>query len=95
MRPKVILQLYPMLPAEGEDGRKRQRPLGRDSDLYHRVVHDWLDIIKAAEKIGVWGSRRLSITCIPKDTNSGLIRACLTPGGRDRPGAFTSARFAM
>jgi hypothetical protein len=49
MRPKVILQLYPMLPAEGEDGRKRQRSLGRDSSLYHRVVHDWLDVIKAAE----------------------------------------------
>ena len=56
MRPKVILQLYPMLPAAGEDGRKRQRPIGRDSDLYHRVVHEWLDIIKAADEMGVWGT---------------------------------------
>ena len=56
MRPKVILQLYPMLPAVGEGGRKRQRPIGRDSDLYHRVVHEWLDIIKAADDMGVWGA---------------------------------------
>ena len=56
MRPKVILQLYPMLPAAGEAGRKRQRPIGRDGDLYHRVVHEWLDIIKAADDMGVWGA---------------------------------------
>jgi alkanesulfonate monooxygenase SsuD/methylene tetrahydromethanopterin reductase-like flavin-dependent oxidoreductase (luciferase family) len=28
----------------------------RDSDLYHRVVHEWLDIIKAADEMGVWGT---------------------------------------
>lgn len=52
-RPKVILQLYPQLPADGEEGRKKLRPLGRDAALYHRVVHDWLDIIKAADQLGV------------------------------------------
>ena len=56
MRPKVILQLYPMLPSAGEDGRKRARPLGRDADLYQRVLFDWLDIIKAADQMGVWGA---------------------------------------
>jgi alkanesulfonate monooxygenase SsuD/methylene tetrahydromethanopterin reductase-like flavin-dependent oxidoreductase (luciferase family) len=55
-RPKVILQLYPMLPSDGEDGRKRNRPLGRDAALYHRVLHDWIDIIKAADAMGVWGA---------------------------------------
>jgi alkanesulfonate monooxygenase SsuD/methylene tetrahydromethanopterin reductase-like flavin-dependent oxidoreductase (luciferase family) len=54
--PKVILQIYPMLPADGEEGRKRQRPLGRDRDLYQRVLHDWLDIVKAADDMGVWGA---------------------------------------
>ena len=54
--PKVILQLYPMLPSDGEDGRKRSRPLGRDAELYHRVLHDWIDIIKAADDMGVWGA---------------------------------------
>jgi alkanesulfonate monooxygenase SsuD/methylene tetrahydromethanopterin reductase-like flavin-dependent oxidoreductase (luciferase family) len=54
--PKVILQLYPVLPAEGEEGRKRARPLGRNADVYHRVVHEWLDIVKAADDMGVWGA---------------------------------------
>lgn len=54
--PKVILQLYPMIPAADEEDRKRRRPLGRDRDLYHRVLHDWLDIIRAAEELGVWGA---------------------------------------
>ena len=39
--PKVILQLYPMFPADGEEGRKANRPLGNDSDLYHKIVHEW------------------------------------------------------
>lgn len=56
MRPKVILQLYPMLPSDGEEGRKRARPLGRDADVYHKVLFDWLDIIKAADQMGVWGA---------------------------------------
>jgi len=55
-RPKVILQLYPMLPAKDENDRKARRPLGRDRDLYNRVVHEWVDIIRAAEEMGVWGA---------------------------------------
>ncbi|MBX6427255.1 MAG: LLM class flavin-dependent oxidoreductase [Variibacter sp.] len=55
MQPKVILQLYPMLPADGEEGRKRARPLGRNADLYQKVLFEWLDIVKAADEMGVWG----------------------------------------
>lgn len=55
-RPKIILQLYPMLPAKDEEDRKAKRPLGRDAELYHKVLHDWLDILKAAEELGVWGA---------------------------------------
>lgn len=56
MQPKVILQLYPMLPADGEEGRKRARPLGRNAELYHKTLFEWLDIIKAADQMGVWGA---------------------------------------
>ena len=38
--PKVILQLYPVFPSDGEEGRKANRPLGNDSDLYHKIVHE-------------------------------------------------------
>ena len=54
--PKVILQIYPMLPTGGEEDRKRRRPVGRDTELYHRVLHEWLDIVKAADDMGVWGA---------------------------------------
>jgi alkanesulfonate monooxygenase SsuD/methylene tetrahydromethanopterin reductase-like flavin-dependent oxidoreductase (luciferase family) len=55
-KPKVILQLYPMLPAVDENDRKAKRPLGRNSELYHTVLHDWIEILKAAEDMGVWGA---------------------------------------
>jgi len=55
-RPKVILQLYPMFPADGFEGRKKVRPLGADRDLYQRIVHEWTDVVLAAEKMGVWGA---------------------------------------
>src|SRR3546814_832053 len=54
-KPKVIIQLYPMFPADGEEGRKAARPLGNDSDMYQRIVHEWTDIVKAADEMGVWG----------------------------------------
>ena len=54
-KPKVILQLYPMFPADGEEDRKAKRPLGNDSDMYHKIVHEWTDIVKAADEMGVWG----------------------------------------
>ena len=37
--PKVIVQLYPVLPAKDRADRERRRPLGRDSETYHRVLH--------------------------------------------------------
>ena len=54
-KPKVIIQIYPMLPAESREGRENKRPIGRDKDLYHKVLHDWMDIVKAADDLGVWG----------------------------------------
>jgi alkanesulfonate monooxygenase SsuD/methylene tetrahydromethanopterin reductase-like flavin-dependent oxidoreductase (luciferase family) len=45
-----------MFPSDGFDDRARKRPLGADRDLYHRIVHEWTDIVLAAEKMGVWGA---------------------------------------
>src|SRR6266851_7406222 len=53
--PKVIVQLYPVLPAEDRADRERRRPLGRDSELYHRVLHESLGLVKAIDEMGVWG----------------------------------------
>ena len=53
--PKVIVQLYPVIPSEDEDDRREKRPIGRDSDLYNKIVHEWTDIVKAADEMGVWG----------------------------------------
>ena len=52
---KVIIQLYPVMPAADEADRRARRPLGRDRDLYHKVVHGMTDIIKAADDLGFWG----------------------------------------
>jgi alkanesulfonate monooxygenase SsuD/methylene tetrahydromethanopterin reductase-like flavin-dependent oxidoreductase (luciferase family) len=54
-KPKVIVQLYPVMPSDGEQGRKANRPLGANSEVYHRVVHEWTDIIKEADAMGIWG----------------------------------------
>ncbi len=51
-KPKVIVQMYPVLPAENEADRAAKRPIGRDRDLYNRVLHDSIDIVKAADQMG-------------------------------------------
>ncbi|MEQ8661047.1 MAG: LLM class flavin-dependent oxidoreductase [Gammaproteobacteria bacterium] len=53
--PKVIVQLYPMIPSGGEAGRKARRPVGADNEAYHRIVHEWTEIVTAADAMGVWG----------------------------------------
>lgn len=55
-RPKVILQVYPVIPTDGEEGRKAARPIGRDGALYNKIIHEWTDVLKAAESLGVWGA---------------------------------------
>lgn len=54
-KPKVIVQLYPMIPTDGEEDRKARAPVGADSDAYYETVHGMTDIIKAADEMGVWG----------------------------------------
>lgn len=52
---KLILQLYPVMPAKDDAEREARRPLGRDRDLYHEVVHGMTDIVKACDELGLWG----------------------------------------
>ncbi len=53
--PKVIVQLYPVFPAEDEHDRRAKRPIGRDSELYYKIIHEWSEIIREADTMGVWG----------------------------------------
>ena len=53
--PKVIVQLYPVFPAKDEHDRRARRPIGRESELYYKIVHEWSEIIKAVDEMGVWG----------------------------------------
>ena len=54
-KPKVLLQLYPMFPSENRADREAKRPMGRDGEMYQNILHEWLEIVKAADKLGVWG----------------------------------------
>lgn len=52
---KVILQLYPVIPAASEEEREALRPIGRHRERYHETLLGWHDIIKAADEMGLWG----------------------------------------
>ncbi len=52
---KVILQLYPMMPAKDEAERAAKRPIARNRELYQEVLSGWHDIVKAADEMGMWG----------------------------------------
>jgi len=54
-RPKVIVQIYPMLPAVDRAERERLRPLGRNAEIYHQVLHETVDLVTEIDKMGVWG----------------------------------------
>src|SRR5690348_14536765 len=51
---KVILQLYPQLPAP-RDERVLRRPLGRDRELYQSTLAGMHDLARAADDLGLWG----------------------------------------
>ncbi len=53
--PKVIIQIYPMMPAKDEHDRAARAPIGRNRELYHEVLHDWTDLVRLADDLGVWG----------------------------------------
>lgn len=52
---KVILQLYPVIPARDEAERAALRPIGRNRERYQETLAGWHDIIRAADNLGLWG----------------------------------------
>jgi alkanesulfonate monooxygenase SsuD/methylene tetrahydromethanopterin reductase-like flavin-dependent oxidoreductase (luciferase family) len=52
---KVILQLYPVIPAKDEAERAALRPIGRNRERYQETLIGWHDIIRAADEMGLWG----------------------------------------
>jgi len=52
---KVILQLYPVIPAASEAERAALRPIGRNRERYQEALLGWHEIIKAADQLGLWG----------------------------------------
>jgi alkanesulfonate monooxygenase SsuD/methylene tetrahydromethanopterin reductase-like flavin-dependent oxidoreductase (luciferase family) len=52
---KVLLQVYPVIPAADEHERETLRPLGRDVERYQQTVHGTVELVKACEELGLWG----------------------------------------
>lgn len=52
---KVILMQYPVMPAADEAARAALRPIGRNSELYQQVLRGGLELVQAADELGLWG----------------------------------------
>lgn len=51
---KVMLQLYPVIPGTRKE-REEMRPMGRNVERYQELLGGWHDIVRAADRLGVWG----------------------------------------
>jgi len=54
MSVKPIIQLYPVVPAQGNE-RETLRPIGRNRDRYQKIVREWAMLAQAADQLGYWG----------------------------------------
>jgi alkanesulfonate monooxygenase SsuD/methylene tetrahydromethanopterin reductase-like flavin-dependent oxidoreductase (luciferase family) len=52
---KMILQLYPVIPAASEEERAALRPIGRNRERYQETLQGWHEIIKVCDELGFWG----------------------------------------
>ena len=52
---KVVVQMYPMLRADGVEERKELRPIGRNKERYQEAMDGIPDLIKAMDDLDVWG----------------------------------------
>ncbi len=81
---KVIVQMYPVLPAASEEERIRLRPIGRNADLYQETLRGWNEIVEAADEMGLWG-----VTAIEHHFHSEGYEVSPNPGVMN---AFWAAR---
>lgn len=51
--PKVIVQVYPSL--GDHDAMARHRPIGRDPEVFHSVMHGLRELAVAMDELGYWG----------------------------------------
>ncbi|MPZ23011.1 MAG: LLM class flavin-dependent oxidoreductase [Dehalococcoidia bacterium] len=52
---KVMLQIYPVMPAASEEERIAMRPLGRNAEVYQETIAGVHDLVRAADDLGFWG----------------------------------------
>jgi len=71
---KVILQLYPQIPATREE-RIANRPIGRDAERYQALIRDMPKVITAADDLGLWG-----VSCIEHHFHSEGYEVGPNPG---------------
>ncbi len=52
---KVILQIYPVIPAADEAERTALRPIGRNVERYQQTIQDCSDLVRACDDLALWG----------------------------------------
>jgi len=52
---KVVVQMYPVIRADGPEEREELRPIGRNRERYQEAMDGMPDIIRAMDDLGVWG----------------------------------------
>lgn len=91
---KVILQLYPVLPASGAAEREALAPIGRNAERYSETVHGMTEVVRAAETLGLWGVGTIEHHFWSEGYEA-RIRGCSTPIGPPTRTASASASSVM
>ena len=60
LKPMTII--YPVMPAKDEAERAALRPVGRNRERYQAAMRGAVDIVQAADELGLWGAARLRTT---------------------------------
>ena len=54
LKPMTII--YPVMPAKDEAERAALRPIGRNRERYQAAMRGAVDIVQAADELGLWGA---------------------------------------